>query len=137
MLLKTVKILTKLKTKTKNEQSLQIQPKLLQEQISKLKSIEKSKTKTQEYINRKTEKQNKNPVSNVVVRGHIAMVNAQQKAKIVENAENQFILIKFVSLLILTLLIMKMIMLSNTLIVEIFLVLRQVCKIPKFNYKSS
>ena len=42
------------------------------------------------------------------------MVNAQQKGKFVQNAENQIILLKFVSLLILMLLIMKMIILSNT-----------------------
>ena len=38
----------------KNEQFLQIQLKSLQEQINELKSIEKRKTKTQEYINRRT-----------------------------------------------------------------------------------
>ena len=37
-----------------NEQSLQIQLKSLQEQINELKSVRKSKTKTQEYKNRRT-----------------------------------------------------------------------------------
>ena len=46
------------------------------------------------------------------------MVNAQQKGTFVQNAENQIILPKFVSLLILILLIMKMIILLNTLIVQ-------------------
>ena len=55
----------------------------------------------------------------MVVREHIAMVNAQQKGKFVQKAENQIILPKFVSLLILMLLIMKMIILSNILIVDI------------------
>ena len=73
----------------------------------------------------------------MAVSGHIVMVNAQQKGKFVQNAENQIILPQFVSLLILMLLLMKMIILSNTLIVVIFPAVRQVCKIPKFNYKSS
>ena len=111
------KNINEIKNLEKNEPSLQIQLKLLQEQINELKSVEKSKTKTQEYI---TEEPNKNPVSNVVDLAHIAMVNAQQKGKFVQNAENQIILLKFVSLLILMLLIMKMIILSNTLIIVIF-----------------
>ena len=46
--------LMKLKNLQKNEQSLQIQLKSLQEQTNELKSIGRSKTKTQEYINRRT-----------------------------------------------------------------------------------
>ena len=49
------KNINKIKNLEKNEPSLQIQLKLLQEQINELKSVEKSKTKTQEYINRRTE----------------------------------------------------------------------------------
>ena len=49
------KNINEIKNLEKNEPSLQIQLKLLQEQINELKSVEKSKTKTQEYINRRTE----------------------------------------------------------------------------------
>ena len=56
----------------------------------------------QEYINRRTVQKF------CFVRGHIAMLNAQQKGKFVKNAENQIILPKFVNLLLLMLLIMKM-----------------------------
>ena len=48
------KNINEIKNLEKNEPSLQIQLKSLQEQINELKSIEKSKTKTQEYINRRT-----------------------------------------------------------------------------------
>ena len=48
------KNINKIKNLEKNEHSLQIQLKSLQEHINKLKSTEKSKTKTQEYINRGT-----------------------------------------------------------------------------------
>ena len=48
------KSINEIKNLEKNEQSLQIQLKLLQEQIKKLKSNQKSNPKTQEYINRKT-----------------------------------------------------------------------------------
>ena len=50
------KIINKIKNLEENEQSLQIQLKSLQEQINELKPIGKSKTKTQEYINRRTVK---------------------------------------------------------------------------------
>ena len=72
----------------------------------------------------------------MIVRGHIAMGNVLQKKKFVQNEENQIILPKFVNLLILMLLIMKMTIFSNTLIVAIFLACK-ICKIPKFNHKSS
>ena len=49
------KNINEIKNLEKNEPSLQIQLKLLQEQINEVKSVEKSKTKTQEYINRRTE----------------------------------------------------------------------------------
>ena len=52
---KDSKNINEIKNLEKNEPSLQIQLKLLQEQINELKSVEKSKTKTQEYINRRTE----------------------------------------------------------------------------------
>ena len=48
------KNINEIKVVEKNEPSLPIQHKSLQEQINELKSIEKSKTKTQEYINRGT-----------------------------------------------------------------------------------
>ena len=48
------KNINKIKNLEKNEHSLQIQLKSLQEHINKLKSTEKSKKKTQEYINRGT-----------------------------------------------------------------------------------
>ena len=48
------KSINEIKNLEKNEQSLQIQLTSLQEQINELKSIRKSKTKMQEYINRKT-----------------------------------------------------------------------------------
>ena len=82
----------------------------------------------QEYINRRTVQKF------CFVRGHIAMLNAQQKGKFVKNAENQIILPKFVNLLLLMLLIMKMRILLNTIIVVIFPALRQVCTILKFIY---
>ena len=48
------KSINEIKNLEKNEQSLQTQLKSLQEQINELKSIGKSKTKTQDYINRRT-----------------------------------------------------------------------------------
>ena len=72
------KSIKEIKNQEKNKQLLQIQLKSLQEQINELKSNQQRKPKTQEYINRKTVK---NPVSNVVFRCHIAMVNAQQCGK--------------------------------------------------------
>ena len=48
------KSLNKIKNLEKNEQSLQIQLKSLQEQINELKSNQKTTPKTQEYINRRT-----------------------------------------------------------------------------------
>ena len=48
------KSINEIKNREKNEQSQQIELKSLQEQINELKSIGKIKTKTQEYINRRT-----------------------------------------------------------------------------------
>ena len=48
------KSINEIKNLEKNERSLQIQLKSLQEQMNELKSIGQSKTKTQEYINRRT-----------------------------------------------------------------------------------
>ena len=48
------KSINEIKSLEKNEQSLKIQLKSLEEQINELKSIGNSKTKTQEYINRRS-----------------------------------------------------------------------------------
>ena len=105
------KSINEIKNLEKNEQSLQIHLKLLQEQIIKLKSNQKSKPKTQEYINRRTIQKSCFKCGRSWPPRNDECPAKKKKKKILQNAENQIILSKFVSLLILMLLIMKMIML--------------------------
>ena len=124
--------INQIKNLEKNEHSLQIQPKSLQEQINKLKSIEKSKTKTQEYINRKTVQKScfKSGRSWPHRNGE-----CPAKGKICTKCRKTIHFDKVCKSININ--VVNYEILSNTLIVVIFLALRQVCKIPKFNYKIS
>ena len=100
------KSINEIKNLEKNEQSLQIQLKSLQEQIHELKSNQKSTPKTQEHINRRT-------IQKYCFKCGRSWPHRNgecpAKGKICTKSGNQIILPEFVSLLILMLLIMKII----------------------------